>query len=142
MQQNTNQIRHAQIIDTRMAGGEDPLLKERIKEVMAMTQRSEDAVITALHDSDGDLERAVNDLLEGGQTEWEVKKKKPRQPSGSKQNTDQSTGQQDNGDWEERRNQRSGGPPRMRGRANHDNRGCTFIFFKILQYYYLNYFAL
>lgn len=108
-------------------------MKERIRQVMDMTRRSEDEVIMALHDSDGDLDRAVNDLLEGVKTEWEVKKKKPRQPSGSKQSTDQSVGQDDNGDWEERRNQRSGGPPRMRGRANHDNRGCLYNFLILFQ---------
>lgn len=107
-----------------MGSGEDPILKERIKQVMDMTRRSEDEVVMALHDSDGDLDRAVNDLLEGVKTEWEVKKKKPRQPSGSKQNMDTSAGQDEGGDWDERRNQRGGGPPRMRGRANHDNRGC------------------
>ncbi|XP_020279901.1 protein lingerer isoform X2 [Pseudomyrmex gracilis] len=117
--QNTNNIRNSQIIDTR-AGGEDPILKERIKQVMEMTRRSEDDVVMALHDNDGDFDGAVNDLLEGVKTEWEVKKKKPRQPSGAK-TADQSS--QDNSEWEERRNQRSGGPPRMRGRANHDNRG-------------------
>lgn len=107
-----------------MGGVEDPVFKERIKEVMDLTCRSEDEVIMALHDSDGDLNRAAIDLLEGVKTEWEVKKKKPRQPSGSKQAADQPGGQNDGGDWEERRNQRSGGPPRMRGRANHDNREC------------------
>lgn len=111
-----------------MAGGEDSL-KECVKQVMDMTRRSEDEVVMALHDNDGDLDRAVNDLLEDRvKAEWEVKKKKLRQPSGSKQSTDQTGGQDDSGDWEERRNQRSGGPPRMRGRANHDNRGCWFNF--------------
>lgn len=108
-----------------MGGGEDPALKERIRQVMDMTRRSEDEVVLALHDCDGDLDRAVNNLLEGVMQEWEVKKKKTRQPAGSKQNADQSGGQDESGDWEERRNQRGGGPPRMRGRgANHDNRGC------------------
>lgn len=107
-----------------MGGTEDPVLKEQIKQVMDMTRRSEDEVIMALHDSDGDLDRAVNDLLEGVQTEWEVKKKKARQPGGSKQNADSSGDAEETGDWEERRNQRGGGPPRLRGRANHDNRGC------------------
>ncbi|XP_015433940.1 PREDICTED: protein lingerer isoform X2 [Dufourea novaeangliae] len=122
-QPNTVQTWHAQIIDTRMGSGEDPNLKECIKQVMDMTRRSEDEVVMALHDSDGDLDRAVNDLLEGVKTEWEVKKKKLRQPGGSKQNMDVSGGQDEGGDWDERRNQRGGGPPRMRGRANHDNRG-------------------
>lgn len=108
-----------------MGSGDDMVLKERIKEVMDMTRRSEDEVIMALHDSDGDLDQAVNNLLEGVKTEWEVKKKKPRQPSGSKQNPDTTTGPDEAGDWgEERRNQRGNAPTRMRGRANYDNRGC------------------
>ena len=106
-----------------MGGTDDPVLKEQIKQVMDMTRRSEDEVIMALHDSDGDLHRAVNDLLEGVQTEWEVKKKKARQPGGAKQNAEQSGDAEDTGDWDDRRNQRGGGPPRLRGRANHDNRG-------------------
>lgn len=121
-----------------MAGGEDSL-KECVKQVMDMTRRSEDEVVMALHDNDGDLDRAVNDLLEDRvKAEWEVKKKKLRQPSGSKQSTDQTGGQDDSGDWE-RRNQRSGGPPRMRGRANHDNRGCWFNFllnFSLLSHFF------
>lgn len=95
---------------------------------MEVTRKSEDEVIMALHDSDWDFNRAVNDLLEGVSSEWEVKKKKPRQPSGSKQGADQSGDHDESGggDWEERRHQRGGGPPRLRGRANHDNRGCKY----------------
>ena len=107
-----------------MGGGDDPTFKERVKQVMEMTRRTEDEVIMALHDSDGDFNRAVNDLLEGVSPEWEVKKKKARQPSSSKQSTEQPGGQDEGGEWEDRRTQRGGGPPRMRGRANHDNRGC------------------
>lgn len=107
-----------------MGGGEDATFKERVKQVMEMTRRTEDEVIMALHDSDGDFNRAVNDLLEGVSPEWEVKKKKARQPSSSKQSTEQPAGQDEGGEWEERRTMRGGGPPRMRGRANHDNRGC------------------
>ncbi|XP_051162181.1 protein lingerer isoform X2 [Leptopilina boulardi] len=124
IQQKSDQTRHAQIIDTRMGGGEDPTFKERVKQVMEVTRRTEDEVIMALHDSDGDFNRAVNDLLEGVSPEWEVKKKKARQPSSSKQNIEQLGVQDEGGEWEsERRVQRGGGPPRMRGRANHDNRG-------------------
>ncbi|KAK0077488.1 hypothetical protein PV325_003914 [Microctonus aethiopoides] len=124
-QSNKDQTKHAQIIDTRSGGIEDPVLKEQIKQAIEVTRRSEDEVIMALHDSDWDFDRAVNDLLEGVSTEWEVKKKKPRQPSGSKQSADPSVDHDESGggDWDERRNQRSGGPPRLRGRANHDNRG-------------------
>lgn len=114
-------------MDNRTGSSEDAVMKERIKQVMEMTRRSEDEVIMALHDAEGDFDRAVNDLLEGVTTEWEVKKKKPRQPNSAKQNTEVASGQEESADWEERRNhQRSSGsgPPRMRGRQNHDNRGC------------------
>lgn len=124
IQQKSDQTRHSQIIDTRMGCGEDPTFKERVKQVMEVTRRTEDEVIMALHDSDGDFNRAVNDLLEGVSPEWEVKKKKARQPSSSKQNTEQLGVQDEGGEWDsDRRIQRGGGPPRMRGRVIHDNRG-------------------
>lgn len=55
-------MRIAQIIDTRT---EDPDLKDKIKQVMDATRKTEDEVCTALHDCDNDLDRAVNMLLEG-----------------------------------------------------------------------------
>lgn len=126
-----NEQRNAQIIDTRSAGGEDSTMKERVKQVMEMTRRSEDDVVMALHDNDGDLNRAVNDLLEGVCAEWEVKKKKARQPSGAKQNAEQPGRQEESADWEDRRGQRAS-LRGTRGRANHDNRGCMFRNFQSL----------
>ena len=55
-------MRIAQIIDTRT---EDPDLKDKIKQVMDATRKTEDEVCTALHDCDNDPDRAVNMLLEG-----------------------------------------------------------------------------
>jgi len=58
-------MRLAQIIDSR---SEDPDMKNKIKQVMDATRKSEDEVCTALHDCDNDLDRAVNMLLEGSGT--------------------------------------------------------------------------
>jgi NACalpha-BTF3-like transcription factor len=64
-QATAEQMRLAQIIDTR---SEDPDMKNKIKQVMDATRKSEDEVCTALHDCDNDLDRAVNMLLEGSGT--------------------------------------------------------------------------
>ncbi|XP_021931150.1 protein lingerer isoform X4 [Zootermopsis nevadensis] len=130
-QPTAEQMRIAQIIDTRT---EDPNLKDKIKQAMDATRKTEDEVCTALHDCDNDLDRAVNMLLEGmGQGEWEtlVKKKKNRQPSTKSESTvnNQDLEQEE---WaqerevnpeRERTRARGGGPPRMRGRGSLDNRG-------------------
>ncbi|XP_021931148.1 protein lingerer isoform X2 [Zootermopsis nevadensis] len=129
-QPTAEQMRIAQIIDTRT---EDPNLKDKIKQAMDATRKTEDEVCTALHDCDNDLDRAVNMLLEGmGQGEWEtlVKKKKNRQPSTKSESTvnNQDLEQEE---WaqerevnpeRERTRARGGGPPRMRGRGSLDNR--------------------
>lgn len=125
-------MRIAQIIETRT---EDPDLKDKIKQVMDATRKSEDEVCTALHDCDNDPDRAVNMLLEGAGTgEWEtsVKKKKNRQPSTTKSETVANNRDTEQEDWgleretnteRERSRTRGGGPPRMRGRGSLDNRG-------------------
>jgi hypothetical protein len=61
-QPTAEQMRLAQIIDTKT---EDPDLKDKIKQVMDATRKTEDEVCTALHDCDNDPDRAVNMLLEG-----------------------------------------------------------------------------
>ncbi|KAJ8677502.1 hypothetical protein QAD02_013289, partial [Eretmocerus hayati] len=63
---------------------DESLWLEKVKQVMELTRKSEDEVVMALHDSDGDLNRAVNDLLEGICPGWSVKKKKVRQPQMAK----------------------------------------------------------
>ncbi|XP_065351346.1 protein lingerer isoform X4 [Cloeon dipterum] len=126
------QMRLAQIIDTRT---EDPDMKNKIKQVMDATRKSEDEVCTALHDCDNDLDRAVNMLLEGSGTgEWETsgKKKKTRNQAGavSSSRGEKSEGaardRSEPGDStvdRERSRTRGGGPPRMRGRGSSDSRG-------------------
>lgn len=94
---------------------------------MDLTQKSEDEVVMALHDSDGDLNRAVNDLLEGVSPEWEVKKKKPRQSS-AKQSSEQCNSNDDNNDWEDKRLSQNNSSSRIRGRAGSNNRGCKLTF--------------
>lgn len=81
----------------------------------------------ALHDCDGDLNRAVNDLLEGVSPEWEVKKKKARQSGGPKQNSEQSGVPDSNADWEDKRTlYNNDGSSRVRGGrgGSHNSRGC------------------
>ena len=53
-QPTAEQMRLAQIIDTKT---EDPDLKDKIKQVMDATRKTEDEVCTALHDCDNDLDR-------------------------------------------------------------------------------------
>lgn len=78
-QPTAEQIRIAQIIDTK---AEDPTLKEKIKQVMDATRRSEDEVLTALHDCDNDPDAAVDLILEGGHVGWSTStsKKKSKPP--------------------------------------------------------------
>ncbi|XP_063238119.1 protein lingerer isoform X3 [Bacillus rossius redtenbacheri] len=132
IQPTAEQMRIAQIIETKF---EDADLKDKIKQVMDATRKSEDEVCTALHDCDNDPDRAVNMLLEGmAQGEWEtsVKKKKIRQPSTAKSESPGNNRDTDQEDWSveretnperERSRTRGGGPPRMRGRGSLDNRG-------------------
>lgn len=117
--------RPVQNTEVHMNSKEDMACHERIKQVMELTSRSEDEVIMALHDSDGDLNRAVNDLLEGVSPEWEVKKKKARQSTISKSNTDQIGDTENNVyQWESKCLAYSEGSLHNRGRASHYNRGC------------------
>ncbi|XP_046996381.1 protein lingerer isoform X3 [Schistocerca americana] len=125
-QPTAEQMRIAQIIETKP---EDPDLKDKIKQVMDATRKSEDEVVTALHDCDNDPNKAVNMLLEGIPTGWETtsKKKKNRQPSAAKteatvnnRDTEQEEWDREGGAVQERDRSRirGGGPPRMRGGRN------------------------
>uniref|UniRef100_A0A6P7FAI0 Protein lingerer isoform X2 n=1 Tax=Diabrotica virgifera virgifera TaxID=50390 RepID=A0A6P7FAI0_DIAVI len=67
---------------------EDPSIKDKVKQLIEMSQRSEEEVCLALHECDYDMNQATNMLFEEMTTgEWEtrVKKKKNRQASASKQ---------------------------------------------------------
>ncbi|KAB0803651.1 hypothetical protein PPYR_00621 [Photinus pyralis] len=125
--------------DKQHGGGEnarsktdDPGIKEKVRQVTEMTRRSEEEVCLALYECDYDAERAINMLYENFiEGEWETssKKKKNRQASTSKTETEEAapvdewneTPEQPS-DKEKPRNKNGGGPPRLHGRHN-DNRG-------------------
>ncbi|XP_063933027.1 protein lingerer isoform X3 [Zophobas morio] len=126
--------------DSTHSKSEDPSIKEKVRQLIEMSQRSEEEVCLALHECDFDVNMAMNMLLENtGHGEWEtrVKKKKNRQASASKQdkteeiaagdewNDSQPSGGTGGGpgnanDKDKPRNK--GGPPRLHGRHN-DSRG-------------------
>lgn len=101
---------------------------ERIQQVMDLTCRSEDEVIMAIHDCDEDLNRAVNSLLEGVSSEWEVKKKKARQSSISKPVSEQPHTVNKDIDWSGISRFSSDRSAFNRGRVTHINRRCECIF--------------
>lgn len=111
---------------------DDPGIKEKVRQLMDMTRRSEEEVCLALYECDYDAERAINMLYENmveGEWEKSSKKKKNRQASTSKLETEEAapvdewneTPEQP-GDKEKPRNKSGGGPPRLHGRHN-DNQG-------------------
>lgn len=63
MQPTAEQIRIAQITDIK-GGIEDPKIREKVLNLMEMTERSEEDVCCALYECDNDLDRAVIFLLE------------------------------------------------------------------------------
>ncbi|XP_046661479.1 protein lingerer isoform X2 [Homalodisca vitripennis] len=137
------QMRMAEIMDTKK---DDLVSKDIIKQVMDLTQKTEDEALTALHDCDYDVNRAINYLLEGSpKVMWStsvMKKKKNRTASTNKAEgpvNNHVGGNGEEGDWEpaqsevsttttggrgrERPRQRGSGPPRLRGRGSMESRG-------------------
>ncbi|XP_023013390.2 ubiquitin-associated protein-like lingerer isoform X1 [Leptinotarsa decemlineata] len=114
---------------------EDPSMKEKVKTLIEMTQRSEEEVCWALHECNNDLNEAIEMIFESmGIGEWEtrVKKKKTRQASASKQEKSEENAPADGwdentspgvqqGEGKEKPRNRSGPPPRLH--RNNDNRG-------------------
>ncbi|XP_044740287.1 protein lingerer isoform X2 [Chrysoperla carnea] len=85
----------AQIKDRK---SDDPTLKDKVKQVMDTTFKSEEEVCLVLHDCDYDMDKAVIMLLEGhsqGAYATSVKKKKNRQTSTSKTETGDGGGTED-----------------------------------------------
>lgn len=62
-QPTAEQIRIAQITEIG-SGPDDPKMREKVANLMEMTQRTEEEVCCALYECDNDLERAVEFLLE------------------------------------------------------------------------------
>jgi hypothetical protein len=124
--------------DSTHSKSEDPSIKEKVRQLIEMSQRSEEEVCLALHECDGDVNTAMNMLLEDiGHGEWEtrVKKKKSRQASASKQDkAEENAGGEEwseiqpsggvgtgNGNDKDKPRNKNG-PPRLHGRHN-DSRG-------------------
>lgn len=62
-QPTAEQIRIAQITEIS-TGSDDPKMREKVANLMEMTQRTEEEVCCALNECDNDMERAVEFLLE------------------------------------------------------------------------------
>lgn len=62
-QPTAEQIRIAQITEIS-SGSDDPKMREKVSNLMEMTQRTEEEVCCALYECDNDMERAVIFLLE------------------------------------------------------------------------------
>lgn len=111
---------------------DDPGIKDKVRQVIDMTRRSEEEVCLALYECDYDTERAINMLFENlVEGEWETssKKKKNRQASTSKIESEEAApvdewndSTEQTNDKEKPRNKSGGGPPRLHGRHN-DSRG-------------------
>jgi NACalpha-BTF3-like transcription factor len=50
--------------DSTHSKSEDPSIKEKVRQLIEMSQRSEEEVCLALHECDGDVNTAMNMLLE------------------------------------------------------------------------------
>lgn len=74
----TEQLRLAQLHSRNDQIIDDPNQKAKIELVMSITQKPEDAVATALYDTEWDTNLAAARLIEGDghATEWEEAKKK------------------------------------------------------------------
>eukprot|EP00057_Strongylocentrotus_purpuratus_P002868 XP_003725406.1 PREDICTED: ubiquitin-associated protein 2-like [Strongylocentrotus purpuratus] len=120
------QLRLAQIISDPRTEDND-MVKEKVKQVHELTNRSEDEIMVALHDSNYDTEQAIILLLEreeGNQKdEWETisKKSKVRGMAPSMRSTDSFNNHQDKDhkNHDDDRRDRGG---RGRNRDNRDSR--------------------
>ncbi|XP_066271973.1 ubiquitin-associated protein 2-like isoform X7 [Branchiostoma lanceolatum] len=124
-QATSEQMRIAQMISDTST--EDPQWQEKIQQVRDVTGRGLDEATVALHDCDGDSNRAINMLLEGEQDqgEWETagKKKSRSAPSTQRGNDSGPPGKENREEYRRGRNRddrdrdgsssRGRGPPRM-----------------------------
>ncbi|XP_073422936.1 ubiquitin-associated protein 2-like isoform X4 [Dendrobates tinctorius] len=121
-QATAEQIRLAQMISDQ----NDADFEEEVKQLIDITGKNQDECVIALHDCNGDLNRAINVLLEGNPDthSWEMVGKK-KGVSGQKETgqTEQSEETRENRDRERDFSRRRGGAPR-RGRGG--SRGREF----------------
>lgn len=121
-QATAEQIRLAQMISDQ----NDADFEEEVKQLIDITGKNQDECVIALHDCNGDLNRAINVLLEGNPDthSWEMvgKKKGVSGPKESGQ-AEQTEETRENRDRERDFSRRRGGAPR-RGRGG--SRGREF----------------
>ncbi|XP_069585000.1 ubiquitin-associated protein 2-like isoform X3 [Ranitomeya imitator] len=114
-QATAEQIRLAQMISDQ----NDADFEEEVKQLIDITGKNQDECVIALHDCNGDLNRAINVLLEGNPDthSWEMVGKK-KGVSGQKETgqAEQSEESRENRDRERDYSRRRGGAPR-RGRG-------------------------
>ncbi|TKC47926.1 hypothetical protein EI555_009801 [Monodon monoceros] len=105
------------ILDHNDAGFE-----EKVKQLIDITGKNQDEYVIALHDCNGDVNRAVNVLLEGNPDmhSWEMVGKK-KGVSGQKDGgqTESNGEGEENRDRDRDYSQRRGGPPRRGRGASH-----------------------
>ncbi|XP_050427101.1 protein lingerer isoform X3 [Adelges cooleyi] len=100
LQPTAEQLRIAKIIDPKA----DDEIKAKVKQVMQITQKSEDEIVIALHDNSLDVALTIDALLEGPQESWSTtgKKKKNRANSVNKKDKEElKNGEVDGDDWRE-----------------------------------------
>ncbi|XP_056402471.1 ubiquitin-associated protein 2-like isoform X3 [Hyla sarda] len=119
-QATAEQIRLAQMISDQ----NDADFEEEVKQLIDITGKNQDECVIALHDCNGDLNRAINVLLEGNPDthSWEMVGKK-KGVSGQKESgqTEQTEETRENRDRERDFSRRRGGAPR-RGRGGSRSR--------------------
>ncbi|XP_015368477.1 PREDICTED: protein lingerer isoform X3 [Diuraphis noxia] len=131
LQPTAEQLRIAKIIDLKP----DEEINNKIKQVMQITQKTEDEVVIALHDNALDIALTIEALLEGPQESWSTtgKKKKNRASSVNKKEKDDviKNGEADgDAEWDETITQaasitaqNNGGFSERRGRGGRGGRG-------------------
>uniref|UniRef100_G1TP25 Ubiquitin associated protein 2 like n=1 Tax=Oryctolagus cuniculus TaxID=9986 RepID=G1TP25_RABIT len=114
-QATAEQIRLAQMISDH----NDADFEEKVKQLIDITGKNQDECVIALHDCNGDVNRAINVLLEGNPDthSWEMVGKK-KGVSGQKDGgqTESNEDGKENRDRDRDYSRRRGGPPR-RGRG-------------------------
>ncbi|XP_009889893.1 PREDICTED: ubiquitin-associated protein 2-like [Charadrius vociferus] len=114
-QATAEQIRLAQMISDH----NDADFEEKVKQLIDITGKNQDECVIALHDCNGDVNRAINVLLEGNPDthSWEMVGKK-KGVSGQKESgqTEPSEESKENRERDRDFSRRRGGPPR-RGRG-------------------------
>ncbi|KAL1789971.1 ubiquitin-associated protein 2-like isoform X17 [Sigmodon hispidus] len=112
-QATAEQIRLAQMISDH----NDADFEEKVKQLIDITGKNQDECVIALHDCNGDVNRAINVLLEGNPDthSWEMVGKK-KGVSGQKDGgqTESNEEGKENRDRDRDYSRRRGGPPRRR----------------------------